>query len=91
MKKGDMVVISGKTVHGGGANQTKIPRTGLAFGFQANYLVPEEAYPFIVDMDLVKQMSPRCQRMIGFRSQYPKNSPGLWQLDYKEIGDHLGL
>jgi hypothetical protein len=29
--------------------------------------------------------------MVGFRSQYPNGSPGLWQIDYKEIGDYLGL
>jgi len=92
MNKGDALVIGGKIVHGGGANITADNyRRAIAFTFQPGFLTPEEAYPFLVDMKIVKQMSPRAQKMIGFRSQYPKGSPGLWQTDYKEIGDYLGL
>jgi ectoine hydroxylase-related dioxygenase (phytanoyl-CoA dioxygenase family) len=92
MEAGDVLFISGKTVHGGGANVTRDQRRrGLAFTFQPSFLTPEEAYPFLVDIELVKQMSKRAQRMIGFRSQFPKGSPGLWQSSYKEIGDYLGL
>lgn len=92
MKAGDVLLISGKVVHGGGANRSvDVKRRGLAFTFQPGYLTPEEAYPFLVEMELVKKMSARAQKMIGFRSQYPKGSPGLWQIDYKEIGDHIGL
>lgn len=92
MKAGDAILMSGKTVHGGGANQTADEhRRGLAFTLQCSYLTPEEANPFIISMDTVKQLSPRAQRMLGFRSQYPKSSPGLWQSDYCEIADVLGL
>lgn len=92
MRAGDCLFISGKTVHGGGANRTADQRRrAVAFSFQPGFLTPEEAYPFIVDINLVRGMSPRAQKMIGFRSQFPKGSPGLWQVDYKEIGDHLGL
>ncbi|KAJ6001077.1 hypothetical protein N7481_001486 [Penicillium waksmanii] len=47
MKAGDVLLISGKVVHGGGANQSgDVKRRGLAFTFQPGYLTPEEAYPF---------------------------------------------
>ncbi|OIW35099.1 toxin biosynthesis protein [Coniochaeta ligniaria NRRL 30616] len=92
MKAGDCLFISGKVVHGGGENRTTaVHRRGVAFTFQPSFLTPEEAYPFLVDMETVRQMSKRAQRMIGFRSQYPKGSPGLWQSDYKEIADYIGL
>lgn len=92
MEAGDVLLINGKVVHGGGANKTQDQRRrGLAFTFTPSFLTPEEAYPFLVDLMLVKQMSKRAQSMIGFRSQYPKGSPGLWQSDYKEIAEHLGL
>lgn len=92
MEAGDVLFISGKVVHGGGANRTAdFLRRCIAFSFQCSYLTPEEAYPFIVDMGVVKQLSPRAQRMIGFRSQYPKQSPGLWQSDYQELASVLGL
>ena len=51
----------------------------------------EEAYPFLVSMDIVRQLSPRVQRLLGFRSQYPIGSPGLWQVNYSELGDYLKL
>jgi ectoine hydroxylase-related dioxygenase (phytanoyl-CoA dioxygenase family) len=92
MNAGDVLLISGKVVHGGGANRSvDVKRRGLAFTFSPGYLTPEEAFPFLIKMDVVKQMTPRAQKMIGFRSQYPKGSPGLWQIDYKEIGDYLAL
>ncbi|MFE9025593.1 phytanoyl-CoA dioxygenase family protein [Streptomyces iakyrus] len=92
MDAGDVLLISGKTAHGGGANQTGDEyRRGLAFTFNAGFLTGEEAYPFLVDRELVRTLSPRVQRMLGFRSQYPTGSPGLWQVDYADLGDHLGL
>lgn len=91
MNAGDAVLISGKTVHGGGCNRSTMNRRGVAFSFQVGYLTPEEAYPFLIDINIVKKMSHRAQQMIGFRSQYPKLSPGLWMKDYQEIADHLGL
>jgi hypothetical protein len=45
----------------------------------------------MVDMDLVKTMTPHAQRLLGFRSQYPAMSGGLWQYDYGELSGHLGL
>ncbi|MFF9344992.1 phytanoyl-CoA dioxygenase family protein [Streptomyces sp. NPDC014773] len=92
MDAGDVLLISGKTAHGGGANRTGDEyRRGLAFTFNAGFLTGEEAYPFLVDRELARTLSPRVQRMLGFRSQYPTGSPGLWQVDYADLGDHLGL
>lgn len=92
MSPGDALLFSGKTAHGGGANRsTDFYRRALSFAFNPGYLVGEEAYPFLVDMELARSLSPRVQQLIGFRSQYPKGSPGLWQVDYSELADHLGL
>ncbi|MFZ3561297.1 MULTISPECIES: phytanoyl-CoA dioxygenase family protein [unclassified Streptomyces] len=92
MNAGDALFISGKTAHGGGANQTSdFYRRGVAFTFNAGYLTGEEAYPFLVDLDVAKTLSPRVQRVLGFRSQYPTGSPGLWQVDYADVADYLKL
>jgi ectoine hydroxylase-related dioxygenase (phytanoyl-CoA dioxygenase family) len=92
MKAGDALFFSGKTAHGGGANRSANEyRRAVAFAFNPGFLTGEEAYPFLVDRDIVKTLSPRVQRILGFRSQYPIGSPGLWQVDYAELGDHLGL
>ncbi|EXJ85675.1 hypothetical protein A1O1_06041 [Capronia coronata CBS 617.96] len=92
MHAGDVTLFSGKTSHGGGANRTKdFRRRGIALSMQASYLTPEEAYPFIVPREIVETMTPLAQRMIAWRSQYPVDSGGLWQSDYCEIADVLGL
>ncbi|KIM92601.1 hypothetical protein OIDMADRAFT_46630 [Oidiodendron maius Zn] len=91
MNKGDALFISGKICHGGGENKSDQRRRGAAFTFTPSFLTPEEAYPFLVDLKLVRQMSKRAQAMLGFRSQYPRASPGLWQNDYKDISGFLGL
>jgi ectoine hydroxylase-related dioxygenase (phytanoyl-CoA dioxygenase family) len=92
MDAGDALFFSGKTVHGGGANKTTNEyRRAVAFAFNPGFLTGEEAYPFLVDMEIAKTLSPRVQRMLGFRSQYPTGSAGLWQVDYSELGDYLGL
>ncbi|SNY89491.1 Ectoine hydroxylase-related dioxygenase, phytanoyl-CoA dioxygenase (PhyH) family [Nocardia amikacinitolerans] len=92
MNAGDALVISGKVVHGGGANKTTDEyRRGVAFAFNPGFLTPEEAYPFLVDREVAETLPPRVQRVLGFRSQYPTGSPGLWQVDYADLADHLGL
>ncbi|KAK4891054.1 Verruculogen synthase [Elasticomyces elasticus] len=92
MSAGDCFLFSGKLLHGGGANQTPdFFRRGIALSMQASYLTPEEAYPFLIDLQTVKTMTPRAQALVAFRSQFPKDSPGLWQSDYTELGDLLGL
>jgi ectoine hydroxylase-related dioxygenase (phytanoyl-CoA dioxygenase family) len=92
MKPGDALFISGKTVHGGGANVTADQyRRAVSFAFNPGYLVGEEAYPFLVSRDVAAGLPERVQRILGFRSQYPLGSPGLWQVDYAELADYLGL
>lgn len=92
MNPGDALMITGKTVHGGGANKTiDEKRRGLALTFSLSYLTPEEAYPFQISRDVAKTMTKKAQRLIGFRSQYPASSGGLWQCDYAELADFLEL
>jgi len=88
MEVGDACFITGKVVHGGGANKTKdFTRRCVALVFQCSYLTPEEAFPFVVDKDMARTLSPRGQRMIGFRSQFLKNSPGVWKSNYSEVDE----
>src|SRR4051794_35516658 len=75
MKAGDALFFSGKTSHGGGANRTTDQyRRAVAFAVNPGFLTGEEAYPFLVDLDVAKTLSPRVQRLLGFRSQYPVGS-----------------
>ena len=91
MNKGDTLMFSAKTAHGGGANTTGEYRRGVSFALCPSYLAVEEPYPFLLDLDLVRSLPRRVQKILGFRSQWPKGSPGIWTVDYKELADYLGL
>jgi len=91
MEKGDALIFSGKLLHGGGANTSTKPRRALALAFCPGWLVPEEAYPFVVPLDIAKSLSPQAQQLTGFRSFHNGKLGGgsLWQVDYLELADYL--
>ena len=92
MNAGDCFLFSCKVVHGGGANTTTDKRRrALTVPVQPAYLLVEEPYHLTVDLDVVKTMAPRAQKMLGFMSLFPKGSPGLMQVNYEELGDYLRL
>nr|WP_217895297.1 phytanoyl-CoA dioxygenase family protein [Sphingomonas sp. CDS-1] len=94
MKAGSVLFYGAKLVHGGGANvTTDKKRRVLSAGFNIGMLLPEEAYPFVVPMEAVREMPPRVQKLIGFRSFHQREPAGgsLWQHNYAELADHLKL
>ncbi|MFD6059848.1 alpha/beta hydrolase fold domain-containing protein [Rhodococcus wratislaviensis] len=92
MDAGDVLFFSGKTLHGGGANRTVDEyRRAVAFSICPGILMGEEAFPFMVDLELVRTLPPRVQRLLDFRSHYPIDNPGLWMINYRELADHIGL
>lgn len=94
LKAGSIFFYSGKVVHGGGANRSaNIRRRVIATAFNAGFLVPEEAYPFTVPLELARTLPPRLQQALGFRSFHQRDPLGgsLWQHNYEELADFLGL
>lgn len=94
LKAGSALFYSGKLVHGGGANVTSdVRRRVIAVPYNPGFLVPEEAYPFSVPMEVARKMSPRMQQLIGFRSIHQRQPRGgsLWQINYEELADYLKL
>lgn len=93
MSAGDVCFFTGQVVHGGGANVTSDAyRRGIAVAIQPSWLTPEEASPLVVPLDIARQLSPRAQRLLGFRSQYPSTSAsGVWTSDMADIAPLLGL
>ena len=81
MQPGDAFIYSGKTIHGGGANQTANQwRNAMHLSFVVGWLTPEESSPLdYTDEDLAQQ-SPRVQRLLGHRSYNPRphHGGGLW-------------
>ncbi|RSM04473.1 hypothetical protein CEP52_006801 [Fusarium oligoseptatum] len=92
LKAGDMMMIGGRIVHGGGYNSTSdFFRRIVSVVAVTNCFTQEEAYALTLDLEMVKKMPLRLQKFLGFRSQYPKGSPGLWSINAKDIGEHIGL
>ncbi|SDR53795.1 Ectoine hydroxylase-related dioxygenase, phytanoyl-CoA dioxygenase (PhyH) family [Paraburkholderia fungorum] len=94
MEPGSALWISGKVVHGGGENKSpNRVRRGIAFAFNPNWLVPEEASAMIIPIEIAKTLPKRIQGMLGFRSVHNASMQGgsLWLSDYKELAEHLGL
>ncbi|RYP86963.1 hypothetical protein DL770_004844 [Monosporascus sp. CRB-9-2] len=91
MDPGDALFISGKVVHGAGRNSTTEEREALQLSIVPSFLTPTEASPLILDINIVRKMSKRAQQFLGFRSQYPRDSSGLWTKDYQELALHMGL
>jgi ectoine hydroxylase-related dioxygenase (phytanoyl-CoA dioxygenase family) len=91
---GSALLMSGKTIHGGGANvTTNVKRRVLSTAFNPGFLTPEEAYPFFVPLEVARGMSSVMQQLIGFRSfhQHRQHGGSLWQHNYEEIADYLKL
>ena len=77
MDAGDVFFFSGKTAHGGGANVTKDQyRRGVDSAFQPGYLVPEEAYPFLIDMELANCCPPALRCSSASVRSTPRAAPG---------------
>ncbi|KAM0140163.1 hypothetical protein ACHAQE_009481 [Botrytis cinerea] len=92
MKAGDVFLFTGSLCHGGGENRTEDNwRRGISLCFQASYLTPEECYTLVIPRDIVESMTPLAQKMLGWRSQYASQGGGLWQHDFAEVADHIGL
>lgn len=91
MTTGDCLLIGGKVIHAMGENKTEMERKCIQLTVIPSFLTPAEAHPFIIKLETAKKLSKRAQRFVGFRSQYPRGSPGLWTKDYIELALHLGL
>ncbi|KAL2043705.1 hypothetical protein ABVK25_012512 [Lepraria finkii] len=91
MNAGDCLLIGSKVIYGIGENKTTSERKCTRLSVCASFLTPAEAHLFIVSLETAKKLSKHTQRFLGFRSQYPRGSSGLWTKDYVDLALHLGL
>lgn len=92
MKAGDMLVWEGKIIHSGGENKTEDEyRRGISLPMTPAYFTPEETYPFSIDLEIVRDLPARVQKIIGFRSVFPITGNGLWQHNFEKLEEYLGL
>lgn len=93
MEPGSGFVYSGKVLHGGGENKSNRRRRALAMAYNLGWLMPEEAYPFGISLEMARELSPRAQQLLGFRSFSNQVGGGgtVWQMDYRPLAEFLGL
>lgn len=87
MAAGSVLLFSGKTVHGGGANRTTDEwRWALHVSYLHGWLRPEEAHAFSVPHHIAAALPPRAQELLGFAEYNPAPHGGgrLWLVDFED-------
>ncbi|MEO0424803.1 MAG: phytanoyl-CoA dioxygenase family protein [Pseudomonadota bacterium] len=84
MPPGSALFYLGSTWHGGGANTTSSPRTGLINTYSLGWLRQEENQYLSVPRELARSFPERVQRLMGYQSDgrylgvYPGDPDGNW-------------
>jgi len=89
---GDIFFFIGKTLHGGGANvTTNRSRRVVASTYAIPFFMGEEAWPFVLSVDEVRQYPPLLQTALGFRSvSFRGEEPGfLWRAETLPLEEYL--
>jgi ectoine hydroxylase-related dioxygenase (phytanoyl-CoA dioxygenase family) len=93
MPAGSGTLYTGRVLHGAGANTTADQfRYGLHVSYVLGWLTPEEAGPLGATWDDVRHLSPRAQRLLGWRcSARDVDATRLWTVDYEDVPVALEL
>ena len=87
MSAGSVLLFSGKTVHGGGANHTLDEwRSTLHISYLLGWLRSEEAHPFALPQAVAARLPRRAQELLGFAEYNPAPHAGgrLWLVDFED-------
>lgn len=66
MKAGSALLWLGSVYHGGGANQSALPRTGLTMAYDLAFLRLEENHFLSIPIERVRQLPAEMQRLLGW-------------------------
>jgi ectoine hydroxylase-related dioxygenase (phytanoyl-CoA dioxygenase family) len=84
MPRGSLLLYFGSTRHGGGANASDKPRTGLINTYALGWLRQEENQYLSVPREIASSYPERVQRLMGYQSHgeylgvYPGDPDGYW-------------
>ena len=84
MPRGSLLLYFGSTWHGGGANTSDKPRTGLINTYALGWLRQEENQYLSVPRDIARTYPDRLQRLMGYQAHgeylgvYPDDPDGYW-------------
>jgi hypothetical protein len=71
MQPGDVLVFLGSTLHGGGANVTDQPRTGMIVSYSLGWLKPYENQWLVYPPGVARGFSPELSRLVGYQQHRP--------------------
>ena len=71
MDPGDVLLFLGSTLHGGGANRTAAPRTGMIVSYSLGWLKPYENQWLVYPPDVARTFSPELAALAGYRQHRP--------------------
>ena len=94
LNAGDVLFISGRVLHGGGANSTADrKRRIISTAFNIPFFMGEEAWPFAIPLEEARRYPAQVQSFLGFRSvSFGGEQPGfLWRVNMNPLEDALEL
>ena len=71
MSQGSVAIWLGRTLHGLGASQSDLPRTGVGFSLSVAWLRQEENQYLAVPPEVASGLSRRVQQLLGYRVHGP--------------------
>lgn len=84
MPKGSVLLYFGSTVHGGGANKSDTPRTGLINTYSLGWLRQEENQYLTIPREIADSYPEPIRRLMGYQAHgenlgvYPDDPDGRW-------------
>jgi hypothetical protein len=71
MEAGDVLLFLGSTLHGGGANLSDAPRTGMVVSYSLGWLKPYENQWLVYPPPIARTFSPELARLVGYQQHRP--------------------
>jgi ectoine hydroxylase-related dioxygenase (phytanoyl-CoA dioxygenase family) len=83
MQRGSVLFYLGSAIHGGGANRSAAPRTGLINTYALGWLRQEENHYLGIPRDVADSYPEHVRRLMGYQSHdvlgvYPDDPDGKW-------------
>lgn len=85
MPKGSVLFYLGSTIHGGGANNSEAPRSGVISTYSLGWLRQEDNQYLCVPRDVADSYPDHVRRLLGYQTHgrylgtYPGDPDGLWK------------
>jgi len=71
MDAGDVLLFLGSTLHGGGANVSDAPRSGMVVSYSLGWLKPYENQWLVYPPEVARTFSPELARLVGYQQHRP--------------------